>query len=251
MTKRVFAVAAHPDDIEIFMGGTLIRLKQAGCELHYMNIANGCCGSATLDAGEITRVRLGEAQTAAASIGAVFHPPLCDDLEIFYEKTLLARLGAIMREVAPDILLTLSPADYMEDHQNASRLAVAAIFFRNIRNYSTIPPRGPVFQPVTVYHAQPYGNRDQLGQVVRPAQFVDIGGVMAEKTAMLACHRSQKEWLDVSQGLDSYLTAMQDFASEVGAMSGRYAWAEGWRRHHHLGFCAPESDPLAALVGPR
>ncbi len=66
---------------------------------------------------------------------------------------------------------------------------MAAVFFRNIRNYSTIPLRGPVFQPVTVYHAQPYGNRDQLGQVVRLAQFVDIGGVMEEKTAMLACYR--------------------------------------------------------------
>ena len=43
--KRAFAVAAHPDDIEFVMAGTLMQLADAGYELHYMNIANGCCGS--------------------------------------------------------------------------------------------------------------------------------------------------------------------------------------------------------------
>ncbi len=36
---RIFALACHPDDIEFMMGGTLFLLKQAGCELHYMNLA--------------------------------------------------------------------------------------------------------------------------------------------------------------------------------------------------------------------
>ena len=41
----VLAIAAHPDDIEIFMSGTFMLLKEAGYELHYMNVANGCCGN--------------------------------------------------------------------------------------------------------------------------------------------------------------------------------------------------------------
>ena len=43
--KRAFAVAAHPDDIEFFMAGTLMRLGEAGYELHYMNVADGSCGT--------------------------------------------------------------------------------------------------------------------------------------------------------------------------------------------------------------
>ena len=39
------AVAAHPDDIEFYMAGTLLLLKKAGCEIHYMTVANGSCGS--------------------------------------------------------------------------------------------------------------------------------------------------------------------------------------------------------------
>jgi LmbE family N-acetylglucosaminyl deacetylase len=116
-------------------------------------------------------------------------------------------------------------------------------------NYPVEPPREPVEQAVTIYHAQPHGNRDPLGQVVRPGLFVDVGGVIEEKTAMLACHRSQQQWLDTSQGLNSYLEAMKDLGREVGRMSGRFEYAEGWRRHLHLGFCGPQDDPLRAALG--
>jgi len=74
--------------------------------------------------------------------------------------------------------------------------------------------------------------------------------VIDRKAAMLACHASQKAWLDATQGLDSYLQTMKDLSAEVGQMSGRYAYAEGWRRHLHLGFCSPTADPLrTALAG--
>ena len=57
MTKRAFAIAAHPDDIEFTMAGTLILLGDAGYELHVMHIANGSCGSTEIPAEEIASVR--------------------------------------------------------------------------------------------------------------------------------------------------------------------------------------------------
>ena len=155
MTKRAFAIGAHPDDVEFTMAGTLMLLKQAGYEIHLMHIANGSCGSLELPAEEIARVRTAEAVTAAALIDAIHHPPLVNDIDIMYEKPLLARVGAVMREVAPEILLTHSPQDYMEDHMIAARLAVTAAFCRGMPNYLTEPPTEPVTQPVTIYHAHP------------------------------------------------------------------------------------------------
>ncbi len=242
--KRAFAVAAHPDDIEFVMAGTLILLREAGYEIHYMNIANGCCGSAEHNATGTARIRQQEAIDAADSISAEFHASLVNDLEIFYEHAMLTRLAAVMRQVAPEILLVHAPSDYMEDHMNACRLAVTAAFVRGMPNYPTDPARPPVEQPVTIYHAQPHGNRDPLGELVRPGMFVDVGSVMDQKTAMLSCHKSQKEWLDVSQGFDSYLETMKDLMREVGQLSGRFEFAEGWRRHIHLGLCAEHVDPL-------
>ncbi len=250
MSKRVFAVAAHPDDIEFLMAGTLVLLGQAGYEVHYMNVANGSCGTARHTRDEIVRIRRKEARAAAASIGAIYHESLVNDIEIFYEKGLLAKMGAIMREVSPEILLVQSPNDYMEDHQNAARLAVTAAFCRGMPNFPTDPPRPPVEQEVTVYHAQPHGNYDALRHLVYPDIYVDISGVMDKKKEMLACHRSQKEWLDETQGMESYIRAMEEMSRAVGVMSGRFEFAEGWRRRLHLGFCAPDADPLsAALAG--
>ena len=183
-------------------------------------------------------------------IGAVFHESLVNDLEIFYDRPTLARLAAIVRDVAPEIVLTHSPSDYMEDHTNTCRLAVTAAFARGMPNFAVDPPTAPIDTPVTIYHAQPHGNRDALGQPVHPDIFVDVTDVIEVKATMLAAHESQKRWLDESQGLDSYIASMRELSREVGRLSGRFTYAEGWRRHSHLGFCAADADPLVAAIQP-
>ena len=248
--NKVLAIGAHPDDIEFFMSGTLMLLGEFGYELHYLNLANGCCGTTTQDKGTIVAVRRDEARAAAALIGATYHESICDDLAIFYDQPTLAKVAAIIREVEPQILLTHSPADYMEDHTNTCRLAVTAAFARGMPNFPVEPPTAPSEAAITVYHAQPYSHRDPLRRRIEPDFFVDVTTVVQQKAAMLAKHASQKAWLDQSQGHDSYLETMRELDAECGRMSGLFQYAEGWRRHLHLGFCGPETDPLqAALAG--
>ena len=251
MAPSALAIAAHPDDIELVMAGTLLLLGRAGYELHYMNVANGSCGTATLDREEIVAVRTEEARRAAAMLGAAFHEPLVDDLQIYYTPALAARIGAVVRRARPQVLLVPSPVDYMEDHINASRLAVTAAFCRNMRNFVTDPPTAPVANPVAVYHALPWGLKDPLCRPVRGDIYVDIKDVMAEKRAALACHRSQKEWLDASQGFDSYLKAMEEMAAGVGRMAGGAEFAEGWQRHNPIGLGPEGFDPLAESLAGR
>jgi len=246
---RAFAIVAHPDDIEFVMAGTMMRLKDAGYELHYMTVGNGSCGSSEWDAATIARIRRDEARAAAAFLGATFHEALANDIDIFYDRPTLARMGSIVREVAPDILLTHSPVDYMEDHTNTCRLVVTAAFCRGMRNFPVDPPRPAIETEVTIYHAQPHGNCDPLRHPVRPELFVDIESLMDRKAQMLSMHESQKNWLDKSQGMDSYVIAMRHLNGEVGRMSGRFTFAEGWRRHLHLGFSRSEVDPLADALG--
>jgi LmbE family N-acetylglucosaminyl deacetylase len=250
--RRVaFAIAAHPDDIEFQMAGTLLLLQQAGYVLHYMNVGNGSCGTATHTREQIIRIRTGEARAACKLVGAVFHPPLVNDMDIFYEKELLARVGAVVRKANPSIMLVPSPQDYMEDHVIAGRLAVTAAFCRGMRNYQTIPRTKPVDGEVTLYHCMPHGLRDPMRRRILPEYYVDITSVIARKREMLSQHRSQKEWLDVSQGFDSYLTTMEQMSAAVGEMSGRFRYAEGWRRHSHIGFSDQERDPLMDALGGR
>jgi LmbE family N-acetylglucosaminyl deacetylase len=249
MASTVFAFSCHPDDIEFMMGGTLFLLREAGCALHYMNLANGNLGSMDLPSDKIAAKRRQEAMAAAALLGAVYHESLVGDLEVYYTPELIRRVTAVMREVRPDILLLPSPQDYMEDHMNTSRIGVTAAFCRGIPNYVTEPARPPSLQDVVLYHALPYGLMDGLRRRIEPELYADVTGVIDRKEAMLACHQSQKQWLDSSQGLDSYLAAMRDMSAEVGRWSGKFRYAEGWRRHSHLGFSAREADPLAGLLG--
>jgi LmbE family N-acetylglucosaminyl deacetylase len=250
MSRTALAIAAHPDDIEFLMAGTLLRLREAGYATHYWNLANGCCGTTQYDAQTIARIRREEAMAAAAALGATFHESICDDLAIFYDKSTLAKVAAVIREVAPTIVLTHSPSDYMEDHTNTCRLAVTAAFTRGMPNFPTDPPRTPVANKVTVYHAQPYSHRDPLGNVVEPKLMVDVTSLQQKKRELLALHASQKKWLDESQGLDSYLDTMSALDAEVGRMSCVFEYAEGWRRHLHLGFCDAADDPLREALGP-
>lgn len=65
---------------------------------------------------------------------------------------------------------------------------------------------------------------------------------------MLAEHKSQKEWLDRSQGFNAYLENMKGFGREIGELSGKWEFAEGWRQHNPAGLCAAGSNPLADLL---
>ena len=246
--KAAFAIAAHPDDIEFMMAGTLLLLKARGFETHYMTVSSGNCGSMVTGPAETRRIRRRESREAARILGAEYHASLCDDLEIMYEVKTLRRLAAVVRDVAPEIVLTHSPQDYMEDHMNTARLAVSAAFARSMPNFRTSPIRKPVEVEVAVYHAMPHGLRDGLRQPVHPDLFVNTASVHETKRQALAAHRSQKQWLDATQGMGSYLQVMDEMSAEVGRMSGKFAHAEGWRRHLHLGFSASEIDPLSELL---
>jgi N-acetylglucosamine malate deacetylase 1 len=247
--KTAIAIAAHPDDIELMMAGTLLLLESEGWEIHCFNLSSGNLGSMTTDAKGTSKLRRNEAKAAAKSLGAVWHPPIANDLQIFYEDRAIRRVCSVIREINPSIVLTHSPEDYMEDHMNSCRLTVSAAFARGFPNYRSIPERKPVAGETTIYHALPHLLRDPLGRRVEPGIFVNIAPVMESKREALACHKSQGDWLDATQGMGSYLHVMEDMAAQVGKLSGRFSHAEGWQRRFHAGFCGETTDPLREALG--
>lgn len=255
MSKTAIAIACHPDDIEFMMAGTLIRLRDAGYEIHYMNIANGSLGSAVMNRDETVAARRGEAMSAAKLIGAVYHESICDDLEVFYTLENLAKVVETVRDVNPEIILTHGPYDYMEDHVNAGRLAVSAAFCRGMQNFKCDRKYPVRMDDVAVYHSMPHSLTDSLRNPVIPELYVDISGVIETKKAMLSCHKSQKEWLDVSQGNNAYIEELTFRGKYYGGLSGRFEYAEGWLRHSNVGYGAedfnPLKDALDALMVPR
>ena len=247
--KTAIAIGAHPDDIEFYMAGSLVLLKRAGYQIHYLNVANGCNGSQRYSARQLARVRLAEARRAAKVFGAHFHPPLCNDLEIFYELRLLRRLAAVIREVKPTVILTHPPVDYMEDHTNTCRLVVTAAFAHAMPNFRSIPPRPTADYDLTIYHCIPHSMLDPLRRPVVPELFVNTTSVQAVKRAALTEHKSQQDWLVATQGMNSFLAKADEDGRMVGRASRKFKFAEGWWRHLHYGFSATEVDPLREALG--
>ena len=245
MKKVAFAIACHPDDIEFMMAGTLTRLKEdLGYEIHYMNIANGSLGSEVYKAEELIRIRREEAMNSAKLMGAVYHESITNDLEVFYNTEQLTKVVAEIRKVKPQIVLTHGPYDYMEDHVNAGRLATSAAFCRGMQNFKCSKEFPVRMGDVAVYHSMPHSLTDSLRNPVYPELYIDITNTIETKKAMLSCHKSQKDWLDVSQGNNAYLEELTFRGKYYGKLSGKFEYAEGWLRHSHLGYCAEDFNPL-------
>ena len=245
------AIGAHPDDIEFAMAGTLLQLQAAGWDIHYFNLSSGNLGSVKMNPAKTARTRAKEARAAAKTLGAKYHPSVCDDLEIMYDVSSLRKVSAVIRKSKSSIVLTHSPVDYMEDHTNTCRLAVTAAFAHGMPNFKSTPSTKPFANKVTVYHAMPHSLRDPLRKRVMAGAFVNTTPVRTRQVKALAAHQSQQDWLDVSQGMNSYLTAADDMSRMVGRLAKIFKHAEGWRRHLHYGFSSKEVDPLKEALGKR
>lgn len=247
MDKKVFALVAHPDDIEFMMAGTLFRLKALGWEIHYMTIANGCCGSVQHNKEEIIRIRREEAMNAAHYMGAVFHESLANDLEVFYCDDLIRKITAIVRNIRPTIMLLPALEDYMEDHMNTARIGVTAAFARGCKNYISSPAVESYEADIALYHAMPMGLKTALGVPVVPDLFIDITDVLEQKKNMLSFHKSQQNWLSISQGDNEYIDTMVEMGEQMGKLSEKFLYAEGWKLHNNLGYSREMINPLKEI----
>ena len=121
--RRVaLTLLAHPDDAEILCAGTLIRLADAGWEIHIATVAAGDCGSTTLPGEEIAAVRRREGLAAAAKINATYHCLEEPDIQVVFDKATNRKVIDLLRQVAPTLLFTHPRHDYMLDHEQVHLL---------------------------------------------------------------------------------------------------------------------------------
>lgn len=241
---------AHPDDAEIFAGGALARLQKKGWTIHIASMTPGDCGSRGHSASEVSGIRRKEGAKGAALIGAQYHCLDRRDLRIFYDDPTTMTAVELLRSTRPDVVFTHPPSDYMLDHEMTSRVARAACFAASAPNYDT--GRRPFAEPTEriphLYYASPASGVNLFGEPATFTVIVDTTGVIETKAAMLACHESQRVWLQQQHGMDHYIEEMRRWSHEMGKRIG-VEHAEGFRQH--LGHPYPQDDLLAELLGGR
>lgn len=249
----VLALMAHPDDIEFTCAGLLILLKRAGWDVHLATMTPGDLGSMVHSSEEISRIRKAEAAAAAALLDASYTCFEFRDLTVVYGEETKRPASALLRKVRPDLLVTLSPFDYMEDHTETARIAREAAFASTIPNWKVTLPDGTEPEicdhlPAVLY-ADPVDNVNHFGERVSPGYVVDISDVVDEKEKMLACHDSQRSWLREQHGADEYLLWMRRNAEDRAKDFERESvtHAEGFIQHRGNAF--PREDVLTPVLG--
>ena len=248
MKTKILAIHAHPDDVEILAAGTLAQLAAAGHAVTIVTMSPGDCGSDGHSQEEIAAIRRGEAARSAGHIGAGYRCAEFRDMSIFSDDASRRRVAEILRQLAAELVITASPVDYLCDHEATSQLVRDACFAAMIPNYATgAANAAPPLRAIPhLYFMDPIGGVDRDGRPVLPDIFVNVAAQMEIKTAMLAEHASQREWLLRHHGIDNYLETMKVWTRENGRRAG-LEYAEGFRRYK--GHPYPETPLLEELLG--
>ncbi len=246
-SQRILAIHAHPDDIEFQCAGTLALLKERGHHITMATMTPGDCGSDELDSAAISEVRRGEARAAADVIEADYHCLEFRDLSIVFDNDSRNRVTEFVRKQRPDIVITAPPVDYMADHEVTSRLVRDACFNASVPNYKTKQwdPADPPKKVPHLYYVDPVGGTDWYGNPIEPGFIIDVSKAFETRLKMLACHASQREWLQRQHDIDEYMDACRRWAAQRGSEIGA-EFGEAFRQH--LGHPHPTDNLLAELV---
>jgi 4-oxalomesaconate hydratase len=192
--RRMLIVSAHSADFVWRAAGAIALHTQAGGEARVVSLSygeRGESGELWQEPGQteenVKRIRHGEAEAAANAIGATFESMDLGDYPLHVDNDAIDRLAEIMRDFAPDVVLTHPDSDpFNPDHpvaftatQQARLLTSGAVVSSGFR---TAPPSEfLVFEP-----HQP----DLCGFV--PTVFVDITSVMQQKTKAMEAMAAQQ-----------------------------------------------------------
>jgi LmbE family N-acetylglucosaminyl deacetylase len=194
--ETVLGVGAHPDDLELGVGGTLARLSQAGARVVM----------AVVSVPNNLEARLAEARRGAAVLGCecrILIPDRCTRVEDMKSHQLVSLLDGMVKELAPAALLTHCLANYHADHKMVFEacLATQRLAYFDMFCYS---PTSCV--PVNI--------------AFQPQAYIDISDTIELKMRSIEVHRTQFS----GRGLET------GFYREAAHLTGRMvglAYAEG------------------------
>jgi bacillithiol biosynthesis deacetylase BshB1 len=214
MDLDLLAFGAHPDDVELFAGGTLAKMASLG---HATGIADmtrgelGTRGNATL--------RRREAQTAAEVLGLSIRENLgFTDGNVSVTPEARLKVIRIIRKYRPRIVLTHYWDDKHPDHVNTSRLVAEAIHHSGLAKIKTGQDR--YRPPVLLYF--------KLTATLTPSFVVDVSDHIEQRRAAIAAYRSQlfdPSSREPSTNLShpDFLVYIESIHSYYGALIGRRA----------------------------
>lgn len=177
MNIDILAFGAHPDDVEISCGGTLLKHINAGCRVVLADLTHGELG--TRGSADIRNAE----SAAAAQLMGVQERVKLDLRDGFFQtnEESLREVIKVIRQYKPDIILCNSPEDRHPDHGKGSKLVLEAAFLSGLPKIQT---GQDAYRAKQVYHyIQDYH--------LNPDFVVDMSNYWDQKKKVLQCYKSQ------------------------------------------------------------
>ena len=180
MPLDVLVVAAHPDDAEISLGGTLLKLIAAGKKVGVLDLTRG-------EMGTRGSARDRERETAEATrlLGLAWRGNLeLPDARLLVSLEARESLARLFREHAPRIIFAQHATDLHPDHAACGELARAAWYLSGLARLAEGDREPRAARARFLYH--------YMGHVsFEPTFIVDVSAVWAKKVELIRCYASQ------------------------------------------------------------
>jgi len=194
MSKTGLVVSAHPGDFVWRAAGAIALAAEAGADVHVISLSygeRGESGELWKEEGQteerVKEIRHGEAERAAAAIGASFRCLDLGDYPLQIDFDALMRIAEAIREFAPDVLITHTDTDpFNPDHPVACEAVGRA---RGLAAGAGVSSAFPTIRPPAFFLFEPH--QPELCNFT-PTTFVDITSVMEQKRAAMAEMKAQK-----------------------------------------------------------
>ncbi|MCZ6597491.1 MAG: bacillithiol biosynthesis deacetylase BshB1 [Planctomycetota bacterium] len=182
MKLHALVLAAHPDDAEISLGGTILQLVDAQKDVGILDLTRGEMG---------TRGTQADRDRETARANELLGIRLRRNLELpdgRVRATVEAReqVAAILRELRPEVVFAPHTEDLHPDHVAAGRIAREAWYLAGLAKLAEISGGAAhrAHRPPRIYH--------YMGHVpFEPTLVVDVGAVWERKVEVIRCYASQ------------------------------------------------------------
>lgn len=172
----ILALGAHPDDVEVHVGGILALAADRGMKAAILDLTSGDLG--TRGTAETRRA---EAQDAARILGVPRIVLDFPDGRFTEDESYRLRLMAAIRRLRPRVMILPAPEDRHPDHPRAHRLAREAAYYAGLKNY---PCGGTPWRP----EAMAWVGGENPGP---PDLLVDVSAVWERRMAAFDAFGSQ------------------------------------------------------------
>jgi N-acetylglucosamine malate deacetylase 1 len=178
MKLDLLAIAAHPDDVELTCGGTLIKMAQRGYKTGVLDLTRGEMGTRGTP-----ETRLEEAADAGRIMGVALRANLgLPDARLEVSEKYKLAVAAKIREWQPHTVILPYWEGRHPDHYNAGRLCYEGCFLAGLKQLAI---QGEAFRPFKILYATTYD------ETARPSFAVDITEQFEKRHRAILAYQSQ------------------------------------------------------------